>query len=244
MPEDRILLFGTDSLDYICLWLGAVRTGAVPAVVSDLYKAPDLLYFLRDTAVRFLFIDAEQLGKLAEIKGQLPASLQTVIVRGEADAAISRDTISAELAGRRVLPFAAIWDSRAPVHPPCPRHRNDVAYMFFSGGTTGTAKGITHLAHDFILVPERHGAFWEYCEGDVVLATSKKYFTHGLWPGLLIPLYFGATAVLVRAPPGPGPRAQDDGAGPRDQARHRADRAEKHSWSTSGKPGKNRTCPR
>ena len=202
-PEDRILMFGTDSLDYICLWLGAVRTGVVPAVVSDLYKAPDLLYFLRDTAVQFLFIDAEQLGKLAEIKGQLPASLQTVIVRGGADAAISRDTISTELAGRRVLPFAAIWDSRAPVHAPCPRHRNDVAYMFFSGGTTGTAKGITHLAHDFILVPERHGAFWEYYEGDVVLATSKKYFTHGLWPGLLIPLYFGATAVLVRAPPGP-----------------------------------------
>ncbi len=75
--------------------------------------------------------------------------------------------------------------------------------MFFSGGTTGTAKGITHLAHDFLLVPNRHGPFWEYRESDVVFATSKKYFTHGLWPGLLIPLYFGATAVLVRRPPAP-----------------------------------------
>src|SRR5207245_4266019 len=30
VPEDRILLFGTDSLDYVAMWLGAVRAGAVP----------------------------------------------------------------------------------------------------------------------------------------------------------------------------------------------------------------------
>jgi benzoate-CoA ligase len=54
-----------------------------------------------------------------------------------------------------------------------------------------------------MLVPERHGKFWEYRDSDVVLATSKKYFTHGLWPGLLIPLYWGATAVLIRKPPLP-----------------------------------------
>src|SRR5262249_30571792 len=65
------------------------------------------------------------------------------------------------------------------------------------------AKGITHLAHDFVLIPERQGRFWEYSASDVVFATSKKYFTHGLWPGVLIPLYWGATIVLDRRPPTP-----------------------------------------
>jgi benzoate-CoA ligase family protein len=194
--ENRILLFGTDSLDYVTMWFGAVRIGAIPAVVSDLYKAPDLLYFLCDTAARFLFIDAEQLPKLVEIAAALPSSLETILVRG-AEANLP------SLAGRRVVPFAAVTAPGAPAVDACPRHPNDVAYMFFSGGTTGTAKGITHLAHDFLLVPNRHGPFWEYRESDVVFATSKKYFTHGLWPGLLIPLYFGATAVLVRRPPSP-----------------------------------------
>jgi benzoate-CoA ligase len=194
--ESRILLFGTDSLDYVTMWFGAVRIGAIPAVVSDLYKAPGLLYFLRDTAARFLFIDAEQLPKLVEIAAALPSSLETIFVRG-ADASLPSP------AGRRVVPFDAVTAPGAPAVDPCPRHPNDVAYMFFSGGTTGTAKGITHLAHDFLLVPNRHGPFWEYRESDVVFATSKKYFTHGLWPGLLIPLYFGATAVLVRRPPAP-----------------------------------------
>ena len=200
VPEARILLFGTDSLDYVAMWLGAVRAGAVPAVVSDLYKARELLYFLRDTAARLFFIDAAQLGKLAEIAGELPPSLQIVIVRGEPEAGVA-----AKFVGQKVLPFAAIRDGSAFAAPPRPRHRNDVTYMFFSGGTTGTAKGITHLAHDFVLVPERHGRFWQYGETDVVFATSKKYFTHGLWPGLLMPLYWGATAVLMRGPPLPEP---------------------------------------
>jgi benzoate-CoA ligase len=198
-PEDRILMFGTDSLDYVTTWLGAVAAGAIPAVVSDLYKARDLAYFLYDTAARFLFIDAEQLGKLDEIAADLPASLSTVIIRGE-----PRRDGAPNIPGVTVLPLAAV--SKSAIHgSPCARHRNDVTYMFFSGGTTGSAKGITHLAHDFVLVPARHGRFWDYRETDVVFATSKKYFTHGLWPGLLIPLYWGATAVMIRRPPQPEP---------------------------------------
>ena len=61
--EHRILLFGTDSLDYMAMWFGALRIGAVPAVVSDLYKTHELLYFITDTAARVLFIDAEQTAK-------------------------------------------------------------------------------------------------------------------------------------------------------------------------------------
>jgi benzoate-CoA ligase len=99
--ENRILLFGTDSLDYVTMWFGAVRIGAIPAVVSDLYKAPDLLYFLRDTAARFLFIDAEQLPKLVEIAAALPSSLETIFVRGAGASGPS-------LAGRRVIPFDAV----------------------------------------------------------------------------------------------------------------------------------------
>ena len=58
-PGSRLLLFGTDSLDYVTLCLGAVRLGAEPFVISDLYKAKDLAYFLTETGVPLLFIDVE-----------------------------------------------------------------------------------------------------------------------------------------------------------------------------------------
>jgi benzoate-CoA ligase family protein len=198
VPEQRLLLFGTDSLDYVTLWLASVQLGAVPVVISDLYKAKDLAYFLTDTAVQFLFIDAEQLPKLFDIAGELPSTLKTILVRG--DVPVDH---AARLPGRTVVALQSALEKGGPAVAPYQRHANDVAYMFYSGGTTGTAKGITHLAHDFVLVTARHGHFWEYSADDVVFATSKKYFTHGLWPGLLIPLFWGATIVLDRRPPTP-----------------------------------------
>ena len=197
-PEHRVLMFGTDSLDYVAMWLGALRVGAIPAVVSDLYKTQELAYFITDTAARFLFIDAEQTPKLCEIGAALPASLATIIVRGQADV-----QALAAATRRRVVAFDELCAAGSAAPPPHLRHSNDIAYMFYSGGTTGAAKGITHLAYDFLLVPARHGPLWDYAPSDVVYATSRKYFTHGVWPGLFIPLSIGATAVIARDPPRP-----------------------------------------
>ena len=191
----RILLFATDSLEFLSIWFGAIRAGIVPVVVSDAYKAPNLLYFLRDTAAKSLFIDVEQTGKLDEIADEIPWTLQNVIVRGD-------DIGNTPEAGdRTTVTYSETVEGNARTFAPLPLHRNDVAYMFYSGGTTGPAKGITHLAHDFYLVPERHGKFIGYGPKDIVHATSKKYFTHGIWPAVLIPFYYGATSVISRLPP-------------------------------------------
>lgn len=189
--ESRILFFATDSVEYVATWLASVRSGLVPAVVSDAHKAHHLEYFLHDTAAATLYIDDEQLPKLEAIRDRLPDTLERVIVRESAE------TLS--LPGIKAMSWQQLVADRPSTFAARARHRFDICYMFYSGGTTGTPKGITHLAHDFVLVPERHGAFWEYEPADIVYATSKKYFTHGLWPGLLIPLYWGATTCLHRA---------------------------------------------
>ena len=193
---ERVLMFGTNSIEFVAVWLGAIRAGIIPVTVSDLYKAGNLLYFIEDTAAQTLFIDGEQLDKLSEIADGLPASLFHVITRGGGG-----DEIADR--GLQITDWAALIEGQHDSFEPVLRHRNDVVYMFYSGGTTGAAKGITHLAHDFAIVPERHGAFWEYTRDDTVHATSKAYFTHGLWPGVLIPLYWGATGVISRLAPAP-----------------------------------------
>lgn len=188
--ESRMLFFATDSVEYVASWLGAVRCGLVPVVVSDAHKDHHLKYFLDDTAAATLYIDEEQLPKLASIAGEVPATLSRILVRGSAA------LIRGKMGGVEVVELADVRAKGTASFTSVARHRHDICYMFYSGGTTGTPKGIIHLAHDFRIVPERHGAFWEYRQDDIVLATSKKYFTHGLWPGLLIPLYWGATCVL------------------------------------------------
>lgn len=194
---ERVLMFGTDSVDYVCAWLGAVRLGAVPAVVSDLYKTGDLGYFLTDTAASTLFVDIEQLGKLDELTGELPSTLRQVMVRN-GGAALGQTPPGQP---RRHALDTLMQSAEPGTVEPWQWHSDDICYMFYSGGTTGKAKGITHLAHDFLLVPARQGAFWQYGPDDIVYASSRKYFTHGLWPGILIPLSHGATIVLDRRGP-------------------------------------------
>src|SRR3954447_24756648 len=38
----RLLMVGTDSVEFVALWLACVRAGIVPVVVSDAVKAPQL----------------------------------------------------------------------------------------------------------------------------------------------------------------------------------------------------------
>jgi benzoate-CoA ligase len=190
----RLLMVGTDSLEFVALWLACVRAGIVPVVVSDAVKAPQLAYYLRDTEPAALYVDATQMQKLTTAAEDVTAPPDVLFVRGEGDQRVaSWPTV------KRVR-FDALTQAKRPSADPVVLHANDVTYMLYSGSTTGPAKGVTHLAHDFVLVPERQGAFWEYGPGDVVHATSKKYFTHGLWPGVLIPLYWGATAVVSSEP--------------------------------------------
>lgn len=192
---NRLLMVGTDSLEFVALWLSAVRAGAVPVVVSDAVKEDQLAYYVRDNDASALFFDAAQASKVAAVTGRLASVPDLLLMRGEAGA-----SLPAEIRDR-VVDVDTVLSRAWPRIEPVPRHAHDIAYMLYSGSTTGPAKGVTHLTHDFVLVPERQGAFWEYTPDDVVHATSKKYFTHGLWPGVLIPLYWGATSVISGEPP-------------------------------------------
>ena len=198
---ERVLLFGIDSLEYVSIWLGALRLGAVPVAVADAYRAANLLYFIEDTGARVLAIDGEQVAKFNDIAADLPSSLSLVLVRpveGEEESEIRIG--QAGPARKNVFKLLAESSDR---FEPVPVHKHDVAYMFYSGGTTGTAKGIPHFAQDFHIVPERQAAVWNTTANDATHATSKKFFSHGIWPGLLIPLYTGGRAVLTRKPPTP-----------------------------------------
>lgn len=190
----RLLMIGTDSLEFVALWLACVRVGVVPVVVSDGVKAPQVGYYLRDAEPAAVYIDAVQAAKLAEIAHTVPTPPRVLLVRGDGAATVGAWPSLTQV---RFDSFAAI---ERPAVEPVQLGSADIAYMLYSGSTTGPAKGVPHLAHDFLLVPERQGAFWEYRQDDVVHATSKKFFTHGLWPGVLIPLYWGATCVLSSAP--------------------------------------------
>ena len=181
--DNRLLIIAPDRIEAVLTWLGAHRAGVVPGWVSPLYKPRELAYFIEDTACRALFIDAGSLGKFREIQEELPSALKHVIVYG-----------SGEEVGRS---YHELVDSMPETFEPHRKHVDDFSYLFYSGGTTGKAKCIVHTVRDFTWVPQSFVTFMEWKSEYVHYDTSPKFHTHGIWPGVLIPLWNGATTVLV-----------------------------------------------
>ena len=128
----RLLLFGTDSLEFLAIWFGAIRAGIVPVVISDAYKAANLLYFLNDTAAQTLFIDSEQTEKLGEIAADIPWTLDHVIIRGA-------DLAAAPEAGdRETLTYNELVEGQPRTFAPVPlnvRRVTTSALVEWSGRT-------------------------------------------------------------------------------------------------------------
>ncbi len=183
--DNRILIVAPDLIGAVVTWLGAHRSGVVPCWVSPLYKAQDIAYFVEDMSCKALFVDSRELDKLKESQGRLPSTLKHIIVYGAEGREINAHS------------YDELLSSESDEFTPFQKHIDDFSYLFYSGGTTGKAKCIVHNVRDFTWVPETFTKFMEWKSTYLHFDTSPKFHTHGIWPGILIPLWNGATSVMV-----------------------------------------------
>ena len=183
--DNRILVLAPDTIEAVVMWLAAHRAGVVPCWLSPLYTASDIHYFIGDLACKALFIDVIGLDKLEEIQEKLPSTLKHIVVqRGDGKAVGGRSQ-------------ADLVNPMSDQFTPYKKHIDDFSYLFYSGGTTGRAKCIVHTLRDFTWIPDAFVKFMEWKPTNVHYDTSPKFHDHGIWPGVLIPLWNGATAILV-----------------------------------------------
>ena len=101
-------------------------------------------------------------------------------------------------------------DEVAPGFTPVDTHRDDVALIAFTSGTTGKPKGCVHYHRD-ILAPAdsfaRH--ILKPRPGDRWACSAPIAFTFGLGMLLIFPWRFGGTAVTIETP-GPEAAARRD----------------------------------
>jgi 2-aminobenzoate-CoA ligase len=93
----------------------------------------------------------------------------------------------------------------APGFAPVDTHRDDVAIVAFTSGTTGNPKGCIHYHRDILASADsfaRH--ILKPSAGDRWACSAPIAFTFGLGMLLIFPWRFGGAAVTIEAP-GPGP---------------------------------------
>ncbi len=140
-PDDHIGLLAPNSADWLIFYFGVLKVGAVAVTFSNLLASDEMALLINHSKPRFLFTSPEKLNHLQNLRGK--AGLEKVICP-------DGDLELRQLMNMGTGSFKAL-----------DRDRTETAAVLYTGGTTGTPKGVM-LTHENINVSAHNVAFSEH----------------------------------------------------------------------------------
>ena len=181
VPGNRVLLRGPNNAMLFASWLGVLKAGGIVVATMPMLRPGEIATIVERAQVSHAIVDARFRADFEAAGGTRS------VLSYEGDAG-----------------FAAL-DAIAPGFTPVDTHRDDVALVAFTSGTTGRPKGCVHYHRD-VLAPAdafaRH--ILQPLPGDRWACSAPIAFTFGLGMLLIFPWRFGGTAVTIETP-GPVP---------------------------------------
>lgn len=169
---DRVAILAFNSIAFAELYCGVSMAGRVQVPLNFRWAEPELSYALEDSGARILFIDRDP-GRLAD--------LVDTVVR------IDQGEYETLLDSQQQAPF----DEQSVAE-------DDLAGLFYTGGTTGTSKGVM-LTHRNLIANAIHTQFIQPMNGnDRYLVMAPMFHAAGS-VSVLQSIYLGVTQVLLPA---------------------------------------------
>jgi acyl-coenzyme A synthetase/AMP-(fatty) acid ligase len=172
-PDDRVLVFAPDSIEWVIAYLGAIWAGGVAVGLNSRLFERELTSILHESGARFAWCTPEAaplLERLAQGAAQRPRPIVDADFRA---------------AARRASPT-----------PPAPRADEDMALWIYTSGTTGVPKGVIHAQRMVIAATDCAAMVLGATSADRLYPSSKLFFAYALGNGLCAGLRLGATLVL------------------------------------------------
>jgi benzoate-CoA ligase family protein len=174
--EERVLFVLGDSVEFVALWYGAQKIGAVTAEAYTFLQPKDYAYYLDYTRGGLVVVDPTTEAAIREAAAHAPWLRDVLVVD---------DEFHARLAG---LPDEL---------EPAPTTKDDVAIWKFTTGSTGQPKAAVHPTHSAVLSCEWYAkGVLGLREDDVVLPVPKLFFGYARDLAALFPFGVGAAGIV------------------------------------------------
>jgi acetyl-CoA synthetase len=176
---DRVAIFMPQAPEVAAAHIAIYKLGAVALPVAILFGPDALAYRLQNSGAKALLANAQGLGKLEEIRGQVPDVTCVVSVDGE--------------------DFADLLAKASSEFAPVDTSAEEPAMMIYTSGTTGQPKGALH-AHRVLLghLPGAELPHYPFPQpGDCYWTPADWAWAGGLLDVLLPSLHHG-TPVVAR----------------------------------------------
>jgi benzoate-CoA ligase len=183
---DRAVLLLKDSPVFIAAHLGIMRSGGVAVAISTRSTAKDLALVIEDARPRILLLDEEFLGTYEQAVASCAHVPELIGVRGQGKAGMrSIEDMLAE--GVDEFPSACTT-------------ADDMAFWFYTSGTTGAPKAAIHC-HGDVVVADWYMRAFGFGPGERVFSTSKLFFVFSFAHVVIGALRTGATIILYEGWP-------------------------------------------
>jgi benzoate-CoA ligase family protein len=174
--EERVLLVLGDSVEFVALWYGAQKIGAVTAEAYTFLQPKDYAYYLEYTRAGVVVVDE---------------TTEDAVRDAAADARWLREVLVVDGG------FRARLDEHPDELEPAPTTKDDIAIWKFTTGSTGQPKAAVHPAHSAVLSCEWYAqGVLGIREDDVVLPVPKLFFGYARDLAALFPFAVGAAGIV------------------------------------------------
>ncbi|TBO30367.1 long-chain fatty acid--CoA ligase [Aquabacterium lacunae] len=210
-PGERVLLFMQNCPQYVVSCYAILRARAVVVPVNPMNKADEFGHYISDADARVALCTAELAQVVHSANEAQPAHqrLQHLLVTRYADAMPPTDApdspmpsaMQAWLRAEHPLPAGATAWAQAlqAEHTPAPYEgqSDDLALLPYTSGTTGLPKGCMH-SHRSLMHNAVGSGLWGHVGADsVTLGVVPLFHITGMLYGVLTPVLYGSTVVLM-----------------------------------------------
>jgi fatty-acyl-CoA synthase len=181
---DRVSILAHNGVEYIDLFYGLAKIGAILAPLNWRLVARELVYIVNDCQPKVLFCGPEFTEVLAEMRPEIDVPHYVRIEGAAFDDALDYDT-----------ELAAISEGE-PLRPPL--EADDTYAILYTSGTTGRPKGAMIPHRQVLYNCLNTVASWGLIETDVTPVFTPLFHAGGLFAFLTPLFYLGGRILLFR----------------------------------------------